>query len=100
MAFNYDKYLRTDKMPTLWCWGCGDGVILKALIRAIDAMGWDMNDVCVVSGIGCSGRFSGYLDCNTIHTTHGINVIVKIRPFGVMGATSVKPTVVKVMPAW
>ncbi|ORI11697.1 2-oxoglutarate ferredoxin oxidoreductase subunit beta [Campylobacter concisus] len=71
MAFNYDKYLRTDKMPTLWCWGCGDGVILKALIRAIDTMGWDMNDVCVVSGIGCSGRFSGYLDCNTIHTTHG-----------------------------
>ena len=58
-------------MPTLWCWGCGDGVILKALIRAIDTMGWDMNDVCVVSGIGCSGRFSGYLDCNTIHTTHG-----------------------------
>ncbi|MDY5383569.1 MAG: hypothetical protein SPG65_00395, partial [Campylobacter sp.] len=23
MAFNYDKYLRIDKMPTLWCWGCG-----------------------------------------------------------------------------
>ncbi|MDQ1268212.1 MAG: 2-oxoglutarate/2-oxoacid ferredoxin oxidoreductase subunit beta, partial [Campylobacterota bacterium] len=25
MAFNYDKYLRVNKMPTLWCWGCGDG---------------------------------------------------------------------------
>ena len=35
MAFNYDKYLRVDKMPTLWCWGCGDGVILKSVIRAI-----------------------------------------------------------------
>ncbi|WP_170000116.1 2-oxoglutarate ferredoxin oxidoreductase subunit beta [Campylobacter sp. RM9328] len=71
MAFNYDNYLRTDKMPTLWCWGCGDGVILKSVIRAIDQLGWDMNDVCVVSGIGCSGRFSSYVNCNTIHTTHG-----------------------------
>lgn len=71
MAFNYDKYLRTDKLPTLWCWGCGDGVILKAIIRAIDAMGWDLDDVCVVSGIGCSGRMSSYINCNTVHTTHG-----------------------------
>lgn len=71
MAFNYDKYLRTDKLPTLWCWGCGDGVILKAIIRAIDSMGWDLDDVCVVSGIGCSGRMSSYINCNTVHTTHG-----------------------------
>lgn len=74
MAFNYDKYLRVNKMPTLWCWGCGDGVILKATIRAIEKCGWDMNDVCVVSGIGCSGRFSSYIDCNTVHTTHGRTV--------------------------
>lgn len=71
MAFDYDKYLRTDKMPTLWCWGCGDGIILKSLIRAIDKLGWDMNDVCIVSGIGCSGRLSSYVNCNTVHTTHG-----------------------------
>lgn len=71
MAFNYDNYLRTSKMPTLWCWGCGDGVILKSVIRAIDAIGWNMDDVCVVSGIGCSGRFSSYVNCNTVHTTHG-----------------------------
>jgi len=71
MAFNYDKYLRTEKMPTLWCWGCGDGVILKATIRAIDKMGWNQDDICVVSGIGCSGRFSSYVDFNTVHTTHG-----------------------------
>lgn len=71
MAFNYDEYLRTNKMPTLWCWGCGDGVILKSVIRAIHELGWNMNDVCVVSGIGCSGRFSSYVNCNTVHTTHG-----------------------------
>jgi len=74
MAFNYDKYLRLEKMPTLWCWGCGDGVILKAFIRAIDKLGVNQDDVCVVSGIGCSGRFSSYVDFNTIHTTHGRTV--------------------------
>ncbi len=74
MAFNYDNYLRLEKMPTLWCWGCGDGVILKAFIRAINKMGVDQNDVCVVSGIGCSGRFSSYVDFNTVHTTHGRTV--------------------------
>lgn len=74
MAYNYDKFLRLEKMPTLWCWGCGDGVILKAMIRAIEACGWDQNDVCVVSGIGCSGRFSSYVDFNTVHTTHGRTV--------------------------
>jgi 2-oxoglutarate ferredoxin oxidoreductase subunit beta len=74
MAFNYDYYLRTDKMPTLWCWGCGDGIIMKAVIRAMAKLGWDKNDVCVVSGIGCSGRFSSYIDANTVHTPHGRTV--------------------------
>ncbi len=74
MAFNYDKYLRLEKMPTLWCWGCGDGVILKAFVRAVEKMGWSQDDVCVVSGIGCSGRFSSYVDFNTVHTTHGRTV--------------------------
>ena len=74
MAFNYEKYLRLQKMPTLWCWGCGDGVILKTFVRAIDKLGWNQDDVCVVSGIGCSGRFSSYVDFNTVHTTHGRTV--------------------------
>ena len=74
MAFNYDYYLRTEKMPTLWCWGCGDGIIMKAVIRAMAKLGWDKNDVCIVSGIGCSGRFSSYIDANTVHTTHGRTV--------------------------
>ncbi len=74
MAFNYDKYLRLEKMPTLWCWGCGDGVILKAFVRAIEKMEIAQDDICVVSGIGCSGRFSSYVDFNTVHTTHGRTV--------------------------
>jgi len=74
MAFNYEKYLRLQKMPTLWCWGCGDGVILKSFVRAIEKLGWNQDDICLVSGIGCSGRFSSYVDFNTVHTTHGRTV--------------------------
>ncbi len=68
---DYDSYLRRDKMPTMWCSGCGDGLIMKALIRALAELEWDKNNVAIVSGIGCSGRMSSYLDFNTLHTPHG-----------------------------
>jgi 2-oxoglutarate ferredoxin oxidoreductase subunit beta len=44
---------------------------LKALIRAIDALGWDKDETVIASGIGCASRLPGYVDFNTIHTTHG-----------------------------
>jgi len=70
-VFNYDKYLRLEMMPHIWCPGCGDGIVMKSLIRAIDRLGWQKDDICMVSGIGCSSRLPGYLDFNTLHTTHG-----------------------------
>lgn len=78
MSFNYNHYLRNDKMPHIWCPGCGHGIIMKALIRAIDECevvpgqkGLNKDNVVVVSGIGCASRMPGYLDFNTLHTTHG-----------------------------
>ncbi|MBN1970725.1 MAG: 2-oxoglutarate ferredoxin oxidoreductase subunit beta [Candidatus Delongbacteria bacterium] len=71
MAFEYEKYLRMDKIPHLWCPGCGIGIVLKAMIRAVDRMGWNKDDVAFVSGIGCTSRSPGYIDVNTLHTTHG-----------------------------
>jgi 2-oxoglutarate ferredoxin oxidoreductase subunit beta len=66
------KYLRHDKkFPHVWCPGCGNGIMLGALIRAIDGMGYDKNEVVLVSGIGCSSRLPVYVDLNTLHTTHG-----------------------------
>jgi len=65
-------YLRqTKKFPNVWCSGCGIGIVMGALIRAIDRMGLAKDDVAVVSGIGCAGRMPVYLDFNTMHTTHG-----------------------------
>lgn len=65
-------YLRPDKgMPTVWCPGCGNGIVMTALIRAIDNLGLDRDNVVMVSGIGCSSRLPIYLDFNALHTTHG-----------------------------
>ncbi len=66
------KYLRHDKkFPHVWCPGCGIGILLGSLIRAIDRVGLEKDEVVLVSGIGCSGRLPVYVDFNTLHTTHG-----------------------------
>lgn len=66
-----DKYFRTKSLPHIWCSGCGNGIVTRSIVKAIDNLRLNQNDVCIVSGIGCSSRSSGYLDFNTIHTTHG-----------------------------
>lgn len=66
-----EKYFRTDSLPHIWCPGCGNGIVTRAIVKAIDNLNLNQEDVCIVSGIGCSSRASGYLDFNTIHTTHG-----------------------------
>jgi len=66
------KWLRVKKkFPHLWCPGCGNGIILGATILALDDLGYDKDEVVMVSGIGCAGRIPVYVDCNTLHTTHG-----------------------------
>ena len=68
---DYLPYLRKDKLPHIWCEGCGDGIALKAILRAVSNLGLDKNKIAMVSGIGCSSRTPGYVDFNTLHTTHG-----------------------------
>lgn len=65
------KYLRLDRLPHIWCPGCGNGIVLGALARAFAELKLDRDKTVVVSGIGCSSRAAGYFDCNTLHTTHG-----------------------------
>lgn len=66
------QHLRKHKkFPTIWCSGCGLGVVMGALIRAIDHLGLEKDQVALVAGIGCTARMPVYLDFNTLHTTHG-----------------------------
>lgn len=64
-------FLRLDRMPHIWCAGCGIGPAVGCLIKAIHRDGLDPDKIAVVSGIGCAGRAAGYLRLDSFHTTHG-----------------------------
>lgn len=66
----YEKYIKKESLPTLFCPGCGSGIIQMAAIRAIDQMGIKDSVACV-SGIGCSSWIPCYLDLDVMHTLHG-----------------------------
>ncbi len=62
-------WLRTTK--TIWCPGCSNGIVTRALVDALLGLEVDRDKVVVVAGIGCSGRVSQYMDCSTVHSAHG-----------------------------
>ncbi len=64
-------YIRLSQFPHFLCPGCGHGIALRALLWAIHELDIDKDHLAVVSGIGCSGRLSAYVDANTFHVTHG-----------------------------
>jgi 2-oxoglutarate/2-oxoacid ferredoxin oxidoreductase subunit beta len=66
-----NQYLRTDRMPHIWCSGCGLGTTVNCFVRAIEGCEIPLDDISVVSGIGCTGRVAGYLKLDSFHTTHG-----------------------------
>lgn len=66
-----DELLRADRIPHIWCPGCGIGSAFSACITALQKSGLDYDRFGVVSGIGCTGRAAGYLRIDSFHTTHG-----------------------------
>ncbi|MFP4000992.1 MAG: thiamine pyrophosphate-dependent enzyme [Thermoplasmata archaeon] len=66
-----DKYLRDDMMPHIFCTGCGIGNVLDYTLWAVEKEGLDMDKTVFLSGIGCSSRLPGYIDVDSLHTTHG-----------------------------
>jgi len=70
-ALDVRRYLRREMMPHILCPGCGHGIVLQALLRAVASLELDPDRVAVVAGIGCSSRLAGYVDFCTLHATHG-----------------------------
>ena len=66
-----EPFLRMDRIPHIWCAGCGIGTSVNCFIRALVQSHADLDKVAVVSGIGCTGRVAGYLKLDSFHTTHG-----------------------------
>lgn len=65
------NWLRTRFFPHIWCPGCGHGIIMHSLLRALVNLGKNKTQTVIASGIGCSSRMAGYIDACTVHTTHG-----------------------------
>ncbi len=63
--------LRVDRLPHIWCPGCGIGIGLGCFIQALKEAELGLDRLCLVSGIGCTGRVAGYVKCDSFHTTHG-----------------------------
>lgn len=66
-----DELLRADRLPHIWCPGCGLGIVLGCLVEAIRGSSIPRDKHVIVSGIGCTARVPGYLNFDTYHTTHG-----------------------------
>jgi len=66
-----DRLLRQDRLPHIWCSGCGLGTALNCFLNALIKSEMDPDKVAIVSGIGCSGRVAGYVALDSFHTTHG-----------------------------
>ncbi|HYN14782.1 MAG TPA: thiamine pyrophosphate-dependent enzyme, partial [Terriglobales bacterium] len=66
-----EPFLRSDRMPHIWCPGCGIGTTVNCFTRALIDSKANLDKLVVVSGIGCTGRVAGYLALDSFHTTHG-----------------------------
>ena len=66
-----DEVIRSDRMPHIWCPGCGIGIVMRCYGQSILDSDIPIQQQVVVSGIGCSGRVAGYMRIDSYHTTHG-----------------------------
>ncbi len=66
-----EDLLRMDRIPHIWCAGCGIGTVVTSFTEAIKKNKEDLDKLIVVSGIGCTGRVAGYVKLDSFHSTHG-----------------------------
>ena len=66
-----EKILRMDRIPHIWCSTCGIGTAVTSFATALEKAKIPLDNICVVSGIGCSGRIAGYVKLDSFHSTHG-----------------------------
>jgi 2-oxoglutarate ferredoxin oxidoreductase subunit beta len=67
----FTPYMREDRLPHIFCPGCGNGTIMSAFLKGMEKAEMDFDNIAMVSGIGCSSRIPGYMSCDSLHTTHG-----------------------------
>jgi 2-oxoglutarate ferredoxin oxidoreductase subunit beta len=63
--------IKTHLLPTIWCPGCGIGLIMQQLASVMDELGLDETNTVMVTGIGCTGRMGAYMNVESVYTLHG-----------------------------
>lgn len=72
LGHNNENMLTSRMLPHIWCSGCSLGTNLQSFVRGAISAGYDLDkELVMVSGIGCTGRASGYVEADGFHTTHG-----------------------------
>ena len=72
MGRDLEKYLRPEVKSTPFCPGCGHGILMNLILRAIDDLQLRMDEMLFVSGIGCAAWIpSPNFNADTLHTLHG-----------------------------
>jgi 2-oxoglutarate ferredoxin oxidoreductase subunit beta len=71
VPLDIEQFLHTERLPHMWCAGCGIGIVTGALLRAMVQLGLRREETVVVGGVGCSSRAAGYVDVGSMHTIHG-----------------------------
>lgn len=72
MARDLEQYLRPNVGLTTFCPGCGEGILMGLILRAIDELQLDVDKMLFVSGIGCAAWIpSPHFNADTLHTLHG-----------------------------
>ncbi len=82
---SYKDKIKTDLFPTIWCPGCGIGLIMTQLAMVMDDLGLDKSNTVMVTGIGCTGRMGAYMQFDSVYTLHGrtlpvAEAIATVRP--------------------
>jgi 2-oxoglutarate ferredoxin oxidoreductase subunit beta len=65
------KFLRMDRMPHIFCPGCGCGQIMNVMLRAIDELEMDLKKIVFVGGVGCNSRQVCWIKADAMHGLHG-----------------------------
>ncbi len=63
------RFLNFDKMPSVWCSGCGIGIVVNTFVQALQKISIPGEKIQLVStGLGCTGKISGYVKLNSIQS--------------------------------
>lgn len=71
MVLSYKDYIKIEQQPYMWCPGCGNGIILRAITEVLAKLQIPIEKIVIATGIGCWGKVDDYFNTHAFHGTHG-----------------------------